>query len=31
MARTYRVVVGCDDAGLDYKERIKATWRPTTG
>ena len=24
MARTYRVVVGCDDAGLDYKERIKA-------
>ncbi|MDO5710967.1 MAG: ribose-5-phosphate isomerase [Micrococcales bacterium] len=24
MARTWRVVVGCDDAGLDYKERIKA-------
>jgi ribose 5-phosphate isomerase B len=24
MSRTWRVVVGCDDAGLDYKERIKA-------
>ncbi|WP_226345467.1 ribose-5-phosphate isomerase [Agilicoccus flavus] len=24
MARTWKVVVGCDDAGYDYKERIKA-------
>lgn len=24
MARTWKVVVGCDDAGLDYKEKIKA-------
>lgn len=24
MGRTWRVVVGCDDAGIDYKERIKA-------
>lgn len=24
MSKTWRVVVGCDDAGLDYKERIKA-------
>jgi ribose 5-phosphate isomerase B len=24
MSRTWRVVVGCDDAGFEYKERIKA-------
>ena len=24
MARTYRVVVGCDDAGYEYKSKIKA-------
>ena len=24
MSPTWRVVVGCDDAGLDYKERLKA-------
>ena len=24
MARTWRIVVGCDDAGSDYKQRIKA-------
>lgn len=24
MARTWKVVVGCDDAGFEYKERIKA-------
>jgi ribose 5-phosphate isomerase B len=24
MARTWRVVVGCDDAGFEYKERLKA-------
>lgn len=24
MARTWRVVVGCDDAGLDYKTQLKA-------
>jgi ribose 5-phosphate isomerase B len=24
MSRTWRIVVGCDDAGLEYKERIKA-------
>lgn len=24
MSRTWRMVVGCDDAGVDYKERIKA-------
>lgn len=24
MGNTWRVVVGCDDAGLDYKERLKA-------
>jgi ribose 5-phosphate isomerase B len=24
MSRTWRVVIGCDDAGVDYKERLKA-------
>lgn len=24
MSRTWRIVVGCDDAGVDYKERIQA-------
>jgi len=24
MSRTWRIVVGCDDAGFEYKERIKA-------
>ena len=27
----WRIVVGADDAGVDYKNILRRTWRPTTG